>query len=374
MKKRICIILVAAMLVVVTAFGIWNWYIPDFSGFIEPKTQFAAEFSWNEQLCDMFFQNHMISQQNEIYTNFLDTDQKGDLATGHDVLSESYGLLMMRAVLKDDRTLFDHCNSYLTENLWNGEILSWRKNSSSDEYSSVNAAVDDLRIIQALILGYDTWRDKTLYRQARKMAGKLYRHNVQDGYFIDTYDANAQMKVENATLCYQNLYAFRLLGKMDFRWNKVYENALELLQEGYLEGALPLYQTRKNLRTDQYETEEINSIESLLTVLHLVEVGKAQPQTLEWIKQQVSAGALFSRYDRETGEPTTEFQSTAAYAISAIIGAKTGDMVLCQTAIERMNLYQVRDENSEIFGAYGEPQSKTVYSFDNLYALLAFCY
>lgn len=374
MKKRICIIAVTAILVVAVAFGMWNWYIPDFSEFMEPKTQFTAEFSWNEQLCETFFQNHMISQQNEIYTNFLDTDQKGDLATGHDILSESYGLLMMRAVLKNDRALFDRCNNYLTENLWNGEILSWRKNSSSGEYSSVNAAVDDLRIIQALILGYNTWQDKTLYRQARKMAGKLYRHNVQDGYFIDTYDAASKSKVENATLCYQNLYAFRLLGKIDFRWNKVYENALELLQEGYLGDSFPLYQQRKNLHADQYETEEVNSIESLLTVLHLVEIGKVQPQTLEWLKQQVAAGALFSRYDRENGKPTTEFQSTAAYAISAIIGAKTGDTVLCQTAVERMNLYQVRNENSEIFGAYGDPQTKTVYSFDNLYALLAFCY
>ncbi len=374
MKKRICITAGIAVLTTALAAGIWYWYIPDFSELIEPQTHFAAEFSWNEQLCDTFFQEHMISQQNEIYTNFLETEQKGDLATGHDVLSESYGLLMLRAVLKNDRAMFDRCNSYLLTNLWNGDILSWRKNSRSGECSSVNAAVDDLRIIQALILGYDTWQDKALYWQARKMSGKLYRHNVQDGYFMDTYDADSQMKVKNATLCYQNLYAFRLLGKIDFRWNKVYENALMLLQQGYLGDSVPLYQTRKNLEKNIYETEELNSIESLLTVLHLVEVGKAQPQTLDWLKQQVAEGVLFSRYDKESGKPATAFQSTAAYAISAIIGVKTGDISLYQTAVERMNLYQVREETDEIFGAYGEPLSKTVYSFDNLYALLAFCY
>ncbi|MCI9626408.1 MAG: hypothetical protein HFI90_06450 [Clostridia bacterium] len=374
MKKRICIIAGSVVLAAALAFGAWYCYIPDFSELIEPQTQFAAEFFRNEQLCDAFFQNHMMSQQDEIYTNFMETEQKGDLATGHDVLSESYGLLMLRAVYKNDRAMFDRCNRYLQTNLWNGDILSWRKNSRSGECSSVNAAVDDLRIIQALILGYDTWQDKALYRQARKMAGKLYRHNVQDGYFIDTYDANSHLKVENATLCYQNLYAFRLLGKMDFRWNKVYENALVLLQEGYLGDTVPLYQTRKNLPADTYETEEINSIESLLTVLHLAEVGEVQPRTLEWLKQQVADGVLFSRYDKESGTAATDFQSTAAYAISAIIGAKIGDGLLYQKAVQRMNLYQVREETDEIFGAYGDASSKVVYSFDNLYALLAFCY
>ncbi len=374
MKKRICITVGVVLLVAALFVGIWNWYIPDFSALLPIKSQYAADYTWNEQLCNTFFQNHMISQQKEIYTNFLETEEKGDLATGHDVLSESYGLLMMRAVLKNDRALFDDCHSYLQENLWNGESLSWRKNSLTGECSSVNAAVDDLRVIQALIFGYETWQDKGLYKQAKQMAGKLYRHNVQDGYFIDTYDAATETKLTNSTLCYQNLYAFQLLGKIDFRWNKVYQNALKVIQEGYLGRTLPLYQTRKNLQTNMYETEDVNVVESLLTVLHLTEVGEVKTETLEWLKQQVSQGTLYSLYDKASGEPATEFQSTAAYAISAIIGAWIGDAELCQAALEKMNLYQVRDEQSEIFGAYGEPNSKMVYSFDNLYALLAFCY
>jgi len=36
-----------------------------------------------------------------------------------------------------------------------------------------------------------------------------------------------------------------------------------------------------------------------------------------------------------------------------------------------MNKFQVRDKESEIYGAFGDEETKSVYSFDNLQAILA---
>lgn len=369
-KKAAVGILAVAMMI-----GAWAWYeIPKFTEFLRPEKQYAEMFDEEEQRCSDFFEENMISEQFEIYTNYTETTEKGELATGHDVLAESYGLMMMRAVMQNERKTFDECNTYLLNNLWNGNFLSWRKNSVTGENSSVNAAVDDLRVIQSLLLGYETWQERPLYRQAQTMARKLYRHNVRNGFFTDMYDEASDTTSSTVTLCYQNLTAFQMLRKIDGRWDKVYQNALVTLQEGYLSDTLPLYQTRKNMQTGLYETETVNSIESLLTVLHLAEVGEARTETLQWLRQNALQGTLYSSYDKETGQPATTLQSTAVYAIAAIIGAVVEDETLYQAAITRMNLYQVRDTNSEIYGAYGDAASKTVYSFDNLYALSAFCY
>lgn len=366
---------VVGILVTATAIGTWNWCeIPEFAEFLRPKRQYAAMFAEEEQLCSAFFEEKMISERFEIYTNYTETTEKGELATGHDVLSESYGLMMMRAVMQNDRKTFDECNTYLLNNLWNGNFLSWRKNSVTGENSSVNASVDDLRVIQSLLLGYETWQERSLYRQAQTMARKLYRHNVRNGSFTDMYDEASDTSSATVTLCYQNLSAFQMLRKIDRRWDEVYQNALATLQEGYLGDTLPLYQTRKNTQTGLYETETVNSIESLLTVLHLAEVGEVRTETLQWLRQNALQGTLYGLYDEETGQPATTLQSTAVYAIAAIIGATVEDETLYQAAITHMNLYQVKDANSEIYGAYGDAASKTVYSFDNLYALSAFCY
>ena len=77
MKKRICITVGVVLLVAALFVGIWNWYIPDFSALLPIKSQYAADYTWNEQLCNTFFQNHMISQQKEIYTNFWRRKKKG---------------------------------------------------------------------------------------------------------------------------------------------------------------------------------------------------------------------------------------------------------------------------------------------------------
>lgn len=375
MKKQTRIKAVVGILVIAAVIGAWNWYnIPEFPEYLRPKKLYTEMFAEEEQCCSDFFDEKMISEQFEIYTNYAETTEKGELATGHDVLAESYGLMMMRAVMQNDRTTFDECNEYLLNNLWDGNFLSWRKNSATGENSSVNASVDDLRVIQSLLLGYETWQDRTLYRQAKTMAKKLYRHNVRNGYFTDMYDTTTDTTADTVTLCYQNLSAFQMLGKIDRRWKKVYQNALATVEEGYLGETLPLYQTRKNTQTGLYETETVNSIESLLTVLHLAEAGEVRLETLLWLRQNAMQGTLYSSYDKESGQPATTLQSTAAYAIAAIIGATTEDETLYRAAIAQMNLYQVKDANSEIYGAYGDAATKMAYSFDNLYALLAFCY
>lgn len=87
----------------------------------------------------------------------------------------------------------------------------------------------------------------------------------------------------------------------------------------------------------------------------------------------MKSGTLYGQYTRE-GIPTNTIQSTAIYALTAMIGSELDDQELYENSIQRMSQFQVNDAGSPLYGSFGDTKSQTVYSFDNLMALLTFSY
>ena len=290
------------------------------------------------------------------------------------MLLESQSLLMLYAAYQDDRPLFNHAYSYIKNHLQQKDFTSWRFDSLAGQASDVNAAIDDLRFLRALLYGSAKWQDEDLLWEVRRLADRLYRTNVVDGRLVDMYDGAQKLSPATITLCYLDLHTLYLLSEVSGKWAAVYQNALQTVQNGYLGDAFPLYQNRFRYDSGAYERESLNLTEGLITVYHLAEIGELRPETVQWLKTRVAERTLFIRYDPADGSPENETQSTAAYAVSAIIGALLKDQSLYGDSVRAMNLYQVDDPASEIYGAYGEKARNEAYSFDNLYALLSFCY
>ncbi|GKT32027.1 hypothetical protein ADUPG1_002173, partial [Aduncisulcus paluster] len=82
-------------------------------------------------------------------------------------------------------------------------------------------------------------------------------------------------------------------------------------------------------------------------------------------------GKLYSRYDLQ-GNPVSDVESTAAYAILGRLAKTAGDDELYKLAIHRMTMYQVQDTDTPIYGGFGDKKTLEVYSYDNLQALLAY--
>ena len=72
-----------------------------------------------------------------------------ELAKGHEVLSESEGLLLRYAVLAGEEAIYQEVKGYITGVLEQENYLSYRIDEESTPHL-VNAAVDDLRIIRGL--------------------------------------------------------------------------------------------------------------------------------------------------------------------------------------------------------------------------------
>lgn len=311
--------------------------------------------------------------ENGVYTNRLETNQDGEAASGHEVLSESAGILLRYYAARQDRQLFDQTLEQ-TKRLFDGEAgFSYRYSPKLDKRYDVNAAVDDLRIIRALYEGAETFGQSALRKEAVRYGERLLAHNAKDGNLYDFYDEKLRMTNDFLTLCYADLGTLRLMAQDNREAAELSDRLLAIVHGGYLSDQFPFYETRYVYTSERYESERINMVEALLTVHSLAEVGQEREESIEFIKQMVKSGELYGTYDRD-GNPQTDIRSTALYAIAVMIGRDIGDEELFGDAIERMTEFQITDNQSDLYGGFGDPVTGQAYSFDNLMALHALAY
>lgn len=325
-----------------------------------------------EQLLYRFITDRLTGSEG-VWTNYRDTDQSQQAATGHEVLSESTGLLLRYLARTGQQSAFDAewTRARQIFNLSTG--FSYRYSPKADKRYPVNAAVDDLRIIRALHEAGTAFKDDRYIQEADSYGQRLYKFNVKDGYLYDFYDETYKMTNDFITLCYIDLTSIQLLPVPSSQKQQLIDNMGEIAQNGYLGDEFPFYETRFHYDTKTYSSDQINTVESLLTILSLAEVQQHQPASISYLKKQVKAGTLYGQYSRD-GKPLNDIQSTAIYAITAMIGAELGDMELYEDSVRRMSQFQVQDASSPLYGGFGYAPTEEAYSFDNLQALLAYGY
>ncbi|MBE9913990.1 hypothetical protein G8C92_08080 [Paenibacillus donghaensis] len=308
-----------------------------------------------------------------VYTNFEDSSESDTAATGHEILSESAGLLMRYDVLTNQKDAFqaEWARAKQIFDLPSG--FSYRFSPKQDKKYTINAAVDDLRIIRALYDGGDQFHSKDYVELADAYGKRFYNFNVKDDKLYDFYDETYKVTNDFVTLCYIDLTTLKRLPIPAKQQTALTENMLKIIQNGYLSDAFPFYETRYHYGTDTYRSEGINTVESVLTILTLSEAGLEHPESIAYLKEHVKNGTLYGQYDKN-GIPQNQIQSTAIYAITAMIGSVLGDLDLYDDSIKQMEKYRVNDKTSPLYGGFGEPATKQAFSFDNLMALLAYAH
>ncbi|WP_342476350.1 hypothetical protein NYE24_18295 [Paenibacillus sp. FSL H7-0350] len=319
------------------------------------------------------FINTQLTGPDGVYTNLKETSESAEVATGHEILSESASLLMETAVRTRNQELFDRQWETVRRTFDMEGGFSYRYSPKQQKRYPVNAAVDDLRMIGALYEAGQAFDQPEYTREADKYGERFYKNNTKKGYIYDIYDNYLKMVNGFVTLCYIDLSVLQKLSISSELQDILLNNMSGILEEGYLSDSFPFYETRFDYKSGQYSSEGINSVESLLTILHLAETGRQRPASISYIKAQVAAGTLFGQYTRE-GKPANDIRSTAVYALTSMIGAVLEDGDLYQSSMDRMNEFRVTDRSSPLYGGFGDPASGQAYSFDNLMALLAYSY
>lgn len=315
-----------------------------------------------------FVMSGLSSPKGGIYTNYLPTNQELAVATGHEVLSESLGLMMLATYYGGDAKVFKKYSNYLEDNmLLEDGTYAWRISETSNQALSANASIDDLRIGRAYLLAYQLWKDDAYRLNAQGISTSLLENGVKDNLLLNYNHGDALVD-----LSYLDLYTMSLYESLDSNWREIKRTSLQVLTNGYLGDKFPFYHKVYDNDSKAYVQEQsINMIDALLVVLHLSEEGRANENSIIWLKNQLAKGPVYGHYRSGDWTPVDGEESTAVYALIMRIAYNINDEDLYARAKERALKFQVLNEASAIDGAFAFETTLEVYSFDQLQMLVA---
>lgn len=331
----------------------------------------SGEIQGRESSLYAFLTREMIGPYG-VYTNLIETDQIGEAASGHEVLSESASLLQRYEALAGDREAFEQSWELARRTFDMQTGFSYRYSPKLDKKYGVNAAVDDLRIIRSLFEAGAAFQNDSYTRKAETYGERFMKYNVKNDEMLDFYDEQNDQSGSSITLCYIDLKTLALISKVSKSGDFV-DKMTDIAAGGYLSDRFPFYQTRYSYSSRTYSGDRINTVESLLTILSLSEVNRERAESIRFIKSHVQNGTLYGQYTPD-GVPANHVLSTAIYALAAMIGSTVGDQELYQDSLRQMNQFQIQAQGGELDGAFADPAAGQAYSFDNLTALLAYRY
>ena len=293
-------------------------------------------------------------------------NRRGELSTKDVQLAETQGLMMEYALTKGDQTLFDQAFAFVQSELTYDGLCAWKREDGTVQ--PVNATLDDLRIVNALLLAQARWGGYAQEIALRERA--LWDAVVQEDVLLDFIEFDQNARAQETTLCYLDIQALDNLARYQGRWQAVRDKAAALLENGLISGQFPLYYPRYDASLDTYPSATLQMNEAMVSVLHAVRAGVIQQRTLNYLESMLEDGAIYASY-WVTGEPEPgyEYESTATYALLVQIGVASGRDTITRLALTRMEAHRKFDE--PLIGGYGMMTDSVHHTFDDLQALLA---
>lgn len=337
----------------------------------ESQNNFAPnQISENEMLLINFVQNKLMNDNYGVKTNYLNNVSENEITKGDAVLSESQGLIMLYYVTRGDKECFDNVYSYVKQNMvLDNNLISWRvdKNQKSD----ITATIDDLRIIRALLYASVRWDNSDYRKQALVYSKSLKKQLQKDNLLLDY---NGDYKNNNqVTLSYLDLETFKMLSFFDRDYKKIYQKSLEIMDSGYIGDTIPLYRKSYYIDTESFDNSNIDTLLSVITIKNRVEAGIDSSKSLNYLKEKLKKdGAIYAEYNWGNGEPSSNIESTSIYSYLLQTASITNDNELVTLCFDKIKKCQVTENDSQIFGGFGNVKTLELYSFDNLNALNAY--
>jgi hypothetical protein len=307
-----------------------------------------------------------MDEQGAIHSSY---GKSKDITYGTDILSESEGAMLEYAVLSKNQELFDQILNYIQNNLWGDGLTAWKV--SSGKASSVNALIDDLRIYEAIYEANNVWSgyDEIL----KNYEGKLLTYGIQDGKYSDIYDTESKEYVKRITLCFGDLKTMKLLAEDNPEFEAPYNECKDILVNGQISEEFPLYYSWYDYKSKEYKKDDLNMAEAMVTFLHLAEDDLLPENSLGWLKTQMEHEGVKARYS-VSGEIVDgcDYDSTAVYALIAMIGVEEKDKILVSQAVKKMEKMRIDDTSFAYNGAFGMEDGSGITSFDQVMPVLAY--
>lgn len=337
------------------------------------------EFTYNnnkvserEEILFDFIDKKLTNNDDGIKTYYTNVNSEQDINKENSVSSQSEGMMLLYYLERNDKKSFDRTLKYIEKNMFLSSNLVSSK-VKEGEKDKISRSVDNLRIVNALLLASQRWGGLKYRQVAINIEKAIDKNLLYDGALVDSSDG--QSKDYMITLSYIDLQTMKRLSYIDFNWKKIYTQSLRVLDNGYISAEVPLYKNKYNMKTEEYDTEDIDMVSSLRCILNKAEVSKDVSESINWITEKFKKdGAIYSKYNFNTGNKVSDEESVSIYALLVQIAKKTGNDDLYNMSLKKLKKLQVMDKNSNMYGGYEDLKTLDAYSIDNLNALLAYRY
>lgn len=288
-----------------------------------------------------------------------------DLTNQKDLfLSESVGLWLAYLLEKDDQARFNDQVNVMKSYFLTNDMIVWRIEGSKK--ATVNALIDDLRIIRVLLEAGEKWHDSSYIQLGKNMGDQLVQYGMNQNLFVDYVDVYTHDKAQTLTISYIMPSAFKEMEKYNVLSQQQVQHQLAILQNAPLAeaGFFPKYY---DIPSKSYVfDEELHMIDQLYTAYHLASMNRDTAAFKNWLLNLLKRDdKLYGRYNAQTNEPIVSYESPAVYAMAARYMIALNEQQLAQQFIEKMSA--LKDPTT----GYVDKKTQSTHSFDNLLPLLA---
>ncbi len=294
-----------------------------------------------------------------------------DLVQGRESLAETVGLWMFYALGEEDQALFNEAYDQLEEYyLEQDGFVNWKLNEEGESEVSTNALIDDIRIVEALVNAYDQWDENQYLETATLISDYVTAHNVYDGIYTNFYERAEAYESPDITLSYIDAQALETIVDHGLLDPEIVAATTQVLTEAPLDNGF--YPMSYNVEDNAYIFDQpINIVDQAFLAYHQARIGHDSEAFLAFIREEMeNRGLVHGLYDRETKEPTVDYESPAIYGYLILYTLEVGEDELAQELYQRVKTFRVTSKNNEYYGGYSISDDNT-HIFDNLVPLLA---
>jgi len=351
-----------------------------------------APMTTSESLGREFMIRELMSAEGGLWSNRLEIYPESSVAgVNHDVISESMGLLLLYAAYSRDKALFDQAYNFAITYLQStDDLLYWKLLSNYEVFGNSNASIDDLRVIKALLKGYDCWQEEAYKETALEIAAAVQAYNVvhddaKDDILVEgaSWTEEDVYSTSDLVLSYADSEAMVRLIEENAAWEDVLDNTMAVLSEAALGNGL--YEEVYSLDSNAFVPSDdgsLNMILQMLTALNLAEAGVVTPAntTLDFIMSEYDrlGDRVPMSYNRD-GTPVTIneagdfYEDLSVYSIIARLAYVLGEGDFGDEIVEKISQIQISDseyQDDPVYGAYIWGPNDRVYAFGHLHVLV----
>lgn len=286
--------------------------------------------------------------------------ETNDQAEKGQFLSESLGLWMTYLVRREAPCAYQTSYEALQNQfLLPSSTVSWE--IQDEKRSSVNASIDDLRIVQSLYEASEKFDHPRYAKEGDRIARALVNYQWKDDVLVDFYDATYQNASEQVTLSYYNVEAFQSLYTRKLLTSAQWQSIVQLMTDLPMKG--PFYPKMWENEQKQFVwDDEVNIIDQAYISLNRARLGLDDPFYSFVRTYAETNGKVEGRFHRETVKPSVSYESPAVYALLAEIARLKKDAYRWE-----VHLTDLRNED----GLFIDRTTNDYHSFDHLLVLLS---